>query len=207
MEMNHNCSPSFRPDIQWERRLWETHRLVLKWIQDQDTWTLISGHLQGLLKDSSYSLLATVYVHVSNSHFIYLFFVIFLFIIFSETIVWKWFFNWTEGLTYLDPMMYGGGFSSAPVRVYSWAPRSCFQLEIKKKKKVSLVHWAGSCTALTSGALSVPGCPCRTQECVSGTAPESSVHYPNPHIYTQTILCHTFIYTLAPTCKQIVYKL
>lgn len=50
----------------------------------------------------------------------------------------------------------------------------------KKEKKVSLVHRAGSCTALTSGALSVPGCPCCTQECVSGATPESPVHYTRP---------------------------
>lgn len=78
----------------------------------------------------------------------------------------------------------GGRLSPAPWRVYSWTLRIRFQHVFKKKKKkgkkVWLVHWAGSCTALTSGALSVPGCPCCTQECVSGATPESPVHYARP---------------------------
>lgn len=103
-------------------------------------------------------------------------------------------FGW--GVNIFVPNDVWGRVQSAPQRVYSWTPRSRFQL---KKKKVSLVHWAGSCTALTSGALSVPGCPRRTQECVSGAAPESSVHYTHPHIRThETIARHTHIDTL--TC-------
>lgn len=91
--------------------------------------------------------------------------------------------------------MYEGGFLSDHQRVYSWMPRSSFQA----LEKVWLVHRAGSCTTLTSGASSVPGCPSCTPECVSGSAPESPVfvtHTPT-HLRTQAISYYTFKHTLA----------
>lgn len=71
-------------------------------------------------------------------------------------------------------------------RVYSWTPGSCFQLEIKKK-----CHWSAE-QVLTSGALPVPGCPCRTQEWVSGT----STWFSTPtHKCTPRVACHALLHT------------
>lgn len=98
-------------------------------------------------------------------------------------------------------MMYGGG-SVGPSESLFLDAQIPFSARDKKKKKVSLVHWAGSCTALTSGALSVPGCPRHTQECFCRfwrcTWILCSLHTPT-HKYTQN---HCMSYTYTHICSN-----